>query len=259
MFLACLKKVSSNIRQRKASLVSNLSQKPKQSSIGEEENENDKATKQLRKQVTSPQIVVDHEDGTCNDDGPAAGLPGSSAIDEDKDDDGNYDDEYNVESSFPTRRTSRRSKKPVAENEKPLRKLKIADEKQAQKHEKTNEASVQPAKERPKKFSHSTRKKRRFVDKSLLHITEDEIDFAKVALKYIILFADYKEQLACSKTFHAENANNEENSLASEQDQGFTDDQVNSRAQSSSFCLNYQSYMDKEPTARWSKQDRIIL
>ena len=33
------------------------------------------------------------------------------------------------------------------------------------------------------------------VDESLLHTPEDEIDFAKVALKDIILFADYKEQL----------------------------------------------------------------
>ena len=32
------------------------------------------------------------------------------------------------------------------------------------------------------------------VDESLLHTPEDEIDFAKVALKDIILFADYKER-----------------------------------------------------------------
>ena len=149
---------SSNNRQRKASRASNPSRKSKESSTGDEVNGNGKATKQLRKQVTSPQIVDDPEDGTCNDDGLAAELPSSSAIDEDKDDDSD-DDEYNVEGSFPMRRTSRRSKKPVTENEKPLRKCKIANE--AQKHKKANEASYQPAKE-PKKFSHSTHRKRRF-------------------------------------------------------------------------------------------------
>ncbi|XVE98959.1 hypothetical protein REPUB_Repub03eG0154400 [Reevesia pubescens] len=260
------REVNSNTSQRKASSVSNPSRKSKQSSTGHEVNGNGNT----KKQVTSPQIVDDPEDGTCNGDGLAAGAPISSAIDEDKDDDDN--DEYNVESEFPKRRTSRRSKKPVTENEKPLRKRNIANE--AQKHKKANEASDQPEKERPKKFSHSTRRKRRFVDESLLHMPEDEIDFAKVTLKDIILFADYKERLAkkepktskiplnnqsTQKTFHEENAHDEESFVTSEQDQGFTDDQVSGRAQSSSFCLNYQSYMDKEPRARWSKQDTELF
>ncbi|XWS10352.1 hypothetical protein CRYUN_Cryun39dG0069800 [Craigia yunnanensis] len=164
------KKVSSNIRQRKASPASNPSQKSKESSTGDEVNGNGKATKQLRKQVTSPQIVDDLEDGT--------------------------------------------------------------------------------------------------LDQSLLHTPEDEIDVAKVVLKDIILFADYKERLAVQErgenikntfdqsklTFREENDHDEETSVASEQDQGFTDDQVSDRAQSSSFCLNYQSYMNKEPRARCSKQ-----
>ena len=34
------------------------------------------------------------------------------------------------------------------------------------------------------------------MDESLLHTPDDEIDFAKVALKDIILFADHKERLA---------------------------------------------------------------
>ncbi|XP_022749422.1 transcription factor TFIIIB component B'' [Durio zibethinus] len=269
-------KLSSNIRPKKASHVSNPSPKSKQSFTGDEGNENGKATKQLRKSVTSPQIVDDPKDDTCNDDGIASELPHSSAIDEDKDDedgeDDDDDDEYNVESAYPKRRTTRTSKKNVNENEKLLRKRKIANE--AQKRKKANEPSDQPAKEQRKKFSHTTRRKRRFVDESLLHTPEDEIDFAKVALKDIILFADYKERLAkkeaktskiplpnqsTRQTFDEENAHDEESFIASEQDQGFTDDQVSGRAQSSSFCLNYQSYMDKEPRARWSKQDTELF
>ncbi|XVF77867.1 hypothetical protein PTKIN_Ptkin14bG0081800 [Pterospermum kingtungense] len=258
------KEVSSNIRQRKASAVS---RKSKESSTGDEENGNGKATRQLRKQVTGPQIVDDPEDGTCNDDGLAAELPSSSAIDDEND-----DDDYNLESSISKRRTSTRSKKPVTENGKPPGKRKTANG--AQKHKKANEASNQPAEERPKKFSHSTRRKRRFVDDSLLQTPEDEIDFSKVALKDIILLADYKERLAkkeaktstipltnqsTQQSFHEENAHDEESFIASEQDKGFTDDQESARAQSSSFCLNYQSYMDKEPRTRWSKQDTELF
>ncbi|KAK6257004.1 hypothetical protein QUC31_000463 [Theobroma cacao] len=266
-------KLSSNSRKREASLIPNPSQKSKQSSASDGGNENGKATKRLRKQVTSPKLVDDHEDGTCNDEGLATEPPTSSAIDEDRDD-GDDVDEYNAESAFSKRRTSRRSKKPMAENEKPPRKRKTAKEKQVEKQKKVNEASDQPTEEQPRKFSHSTRRKRRFVDESLLHTPEDEIDFAKVALKDIILLADYKERIAkkeakaskipltnqsTKNTFPEENAHNEESSIASEQDQGFTDDQMSGGAQSSSFFLNYQSYMDKEPRAKWTKQDTELF
>ncbi|EOY15263.1 Homeodomain superfamily protein isoform 3 [Theobroma cacao] len=266
-------KLSSNSRKREASPIPNPSQKSKQSSASDGGNENGKATKRLRKQVTSPKLVDDHEDGTCNDEGLATEPPTSSAIDEDRDD-GDDDDEYNAESAFSKRRTSRRSKKPMAENEKPPRKRKTAKEKQVEKQKKVNEASDQPTEEQPRKFSHSTRRKRRFVDESLLHTPEDEIDFAKVALKDIILLADYKERIAkkeakaskipltnqsTKNTFPEENAHNEESSIASEQDQGFTDDQMSGGAQSSSFFLNYQSYMDKEPRAKWTKQDTELF
>ncbi|KAK6267015.1 hypothetical protein QUC31_017852 [Theobroma cacao] len=30
-------------------------------------------------------------------------------------------------------------------------------------------------------------------------------------------------------------------------------------AQSSSFCLNYQSYIDREPRAKWTKQDAELF
>ncbi|OMP03413.1 hypothetical protein CCACVL1_02433 [Corchorus capsularis] len=266
-------KVSSNITQKKAFPVSNPAQTSKQSSTGAEENENGKTRKRLRKEMTNPQVVHDPEEGACNGDDPAVEFPSNSARDEDKDDDGNASDEYNVESASP-KRSSRRSKKPVAEKEKPPRKHKNANEKKAQKQKETKEASDQPAKERPKRFSRSTRRKRKFVDETLLQTPEDEIDFAKVALKDIILLADYKERLAKKEakelkssstnqsndnTMQEEYAHNEESSHASEHDQGYKDDQTSIRAQSSSFCLNYQSFMDKEPRARWSKQDTELF
>ncbi|TYI09996.1 hypothetical protein ES332_A09G110100v1 [Gossypium tomentosum] len=252
-----------------SSLVSNPSRESKQSSTGGEVNGKGEARKQLREQVTTPHIVDDLEDGTCNDDGLAAELPSCYAIDEDKDD--NDDDEFNVEHASPKRRTSKRSKKPVKESEKPPRKRKKANE--AQKHKKANEASDNPEKEQRKKFSHSTRRKRRFVDESLQTTPEDEIDFAKVALKDLILLADYKERIAkkeakalkepltdqsTQKRLNEENAHDEESSIASEQDQGIMDDQVNGSAQSDSY-FNYQTLMTKEPRARWSKQDTELF
>ncbi|KHG07205.1 Transcription factor TFIIIB component B'' [Gossypium arboreum] len=252
-----------------SSLVSNPSRESKQSSTGGEVNGKSEARKQLREQVTTPHIVDDLEDGTCNDDGLAAELPSCYAIDEDKDD--NDDDEFNVEHASPKRRTSKRSKKPVKESEKPPRKRKKANE--AQEHKKANEASDNPEKEQRKKFSHSTRRKRRFVDESLLTTPEDEIDFAKVALKDLILLADYKERIAkkeakalkepltdqsTQKRLNEENAHDEESSIASEQDQGIMDDQVNGSAQSDIY-FNYQTLMTKEPRARWSKQDTELF
>ncbi|KAH1090887.1 hypothetical protein J1N35_018144 [Gossypium stocksii] len=262
-------KVSSNIMERNASLVSNPSRESKQSSTGGEVNGKGEARKQLREQVTTPHIVDDLEDGTCNDDGQAAELPSCYAVNEDKDD--NDDDEFNVEHASPKRITSKRSKKPVKESEKPPRKRKNANG--AQKHKKANEASDNPEKEQRKKFSHSTRRKRRFVDESLLTTPEDEIDFAKVALKDLILLADYKERIAkkeakalkepltdqsTQKRLNEENACDEESSIASEQDQGIMDDQVNGSAQSDIY-FNYQTLMTKEPRARWSKQDTELF
>ncbi|XP_039028719.1 transcription factor TFIIIB component B''-like [Hibiscus syriacus] len=259
-------KVSSNIMERNNSLV-HPSRKSKQSSTRDEVNGNGKA----RKQVTKPHIVDDLEDGTCNDGGLAAVLPLTYAINEDKDNNnGDENDEHNVERVSAKRRT-KRSKKSVNESEKPPQKCKTAN--QPQKLKEVNEASDNPEKEQKKKFSHSTRRKRRFVDESLLNTQEDEIDFARVALKDLILLADYKERLAKKeaktlgiplidqsnqKTFNEENARDEESSIASEQDQGFTDDQVSGSAKSSSY-FNYQTYMGKEPRVRWSKLDTELF
>lgn len=143
--------------ERNDSVVLNPSRESKQSSTGGEVNGKGESRKQLREQVTTTHIVDDLEDETCNDDGLDAELPSSYAIDEDEDDN---DDEFNVEHASPKRRTSKKSKKPVNESEKPPRKRKKANE--AQKHKKANEASDNPEKEQRKKFSHSTRRKRRF-------------------------------------------------------------------------------------------------
>ncbi|KAE8702468.1 hypothetical protein F3Y22_tig00110482pilonHSYRG00123 [Hibiscus syriacus] len=254
----------------------------------DEVNGKSKARKWLREQVTNLNIVDDLEDGTCNDNGLAAEHPLvmlsmriktttivmkmtmvndgtckhdslaakhplSYAINEDKDDnndDENDNGEYNISSEAQVinlhivddledgtehvsakSKPSKRSKKPVNESEKPPQKREIANE--AQNHKKVNEASDNPEKEQRKKFSHST------LDESLLNMPEDEIDFARVALKDLILLADYKERKP----------------VASEQDQGFADDQVSASAKSTTY-FNYQTHMNKTPREEVAKPEQ---
>lgn len=46
---------------------------------------------------------------------------------------------------------------------------------------------------------------------------------------------------------------------ATEQGRASNDDEENVRIQSSSHYINYQSYMDKTPTSRWSKSDTELF
>lgn len=52
---------------------------------------------------------------------------------------------------------------------------------------------------------------------------------------------------------------NEEETFPSEQDRNSEENQASYRVNASSFLLNYQSYMDKTPTVRWSKQDTELF
>ncbi|KAL0299060.1 UNVERIFIED_CONTAM: hypothetical protein Sradi_6565800, partial [Sesamum radiatum] len=76
------------------------------------------------------------------------------------------------------------------ESDSQMKKAKQKSEKPARKRKKETEASDKDAK--PKKFSHSTRRRR--VDKVLLATPEDEIDYQKVPLRDLILLAEHKER-----------------------------------------------------------------
>ncbi|KAJ0010440.1 hypothetical protein Pint_34749 [Pistacia integerrima] len=163
-------------RERKASTTSNLSQRSNESSLVSEEHKGDKSSMKLRKRVAAPQLVDEPDDETHDS---FTAEPLSSNVDEDVVNNG-----YRVESKAQKKRAPRKSKKPVPENEKPVRKRK-----------KSNEESDHSTKEPPKKFSHSTRRNRRRVSKELLDTPEDEIDPRKVPLKDLIILADYRERL----------------------------------------------------------------
>jgi transcription factor TFIIIB component B'' len=160
--------------------------------------------------------VVDELD-EAHDNGGLAEPPGCSVDEEDNDyeprGDEESDDENRVEIASRKKRASKKSKEPVTENEKPVRK-----------RNRSNDTPEQSTQKPCKKFSHSTRRNKRCgnlnicvsvvrrdyeflsksyqiaffytVNKDLLNMPEDEIDFKRLPIRDIILFAEYKERLA---------------------------------------------------------------
>ncbi|GAV61539.1 Myb_DNA-binding domain-containing protein [Cephalotus follicularis] len=252
---------SSKRRNRKTSLASNISQKSKDSSTPVEVNKGGNSLRQLRKRVAAPDLVDEPEDEAYDSGHSPAGRSSSSAIDEGNDDD---DDEYRAESSSRKKTAPRKSKKPVAENEKPVRKR--------NRNKKAPDESTQEA---PKKFSHSTRPKKRRVDKVLLQTPEDEIDFQRLPIKDLILLAEYKERLAkkeakaasatrmtnqsMENSFHEEEYRSDDDRSGSEEFGGSADHQATFKAQPSSEYFNYHTYMNRLPRLRWSKQDTELF
>ncbi|GLT86195.1 hypothetical protein SLE2022_043510 [Rubroshorea leprosula] len=227
---------SSKRGRKNAPTASNLSKKSKKNSTAAN-NEHEDET---------------YNDGSINDEVPTCSV----ANDEDDDRDEDY-----MESTSTRKRATRKSKKPVIKNEK-----------SAQKRKKLTKELDQSAKEPAKKFSHSTCRKRRCVDKALLE--DDDIDFRRIAMKELILLAEHKERLekkeakasnvplanqSTQNSSHVEDAHNEESSFASEQAQESTDDPVGYTTQFNTCFFNYQSYMNKESRARWSKQDTELF
>lgn len=62
-------------------------------------------------------------------------------------------------------------------------------------------------------------------------------------------------------SINEESSYNGEETFASEQGRGSDDDddQLNNEAQPSETHINYQSFMDKTPSTRWSKQDTELF
>ncbi|KZV13848.1 hypothetical protein F511_44952 [Dorcoceras hygrometricum] len=104
-------------------------------------------------------------------------CPGGSALEEDS----NNSEEYQVDNEIPKEKVKRKSKKEEGDKEKTTRKRKA-----------TKGVSEQDVDAKPKKFSHSTR--RRKLDRVLLETPEDDIDYQKVPLRDLILLAEHKER-----------------------------------------------------------------
>ncbi|XP_061369326.1 uncharacterized protein LOC133312165 isoform X2 [Gastrolobium bilobum] len=241
--------------RKKDGTISSSPRKRRRSSIANEEDKNGKTSRQLRKQ--------------------ACRKPANNSLNEDEDDldplsDSNRDeleendDEFEVDYSSNKKRASASSKK----------KSVAKTAKTSQKRKKANDDSEKTTKEPPKKFSHSTRRRKRCVDKALLEIPEDELDPRTLPIKDIILLAEHRERRAkkeatTSKAFstnqsggdslHEAGANNEEETLGSEDGRDTGDDQASESIPFASSLFNYQSFMDKAPRGKWSKQDTELF
>ncbi|XP_075073870.1 uncharacterized protein LOC107797408 isoform X2 [Nicotiana tabacum] len=170
------------------------------------------------------------------------------------------DEDLLVENESQGKKVQKKSKRTVAE-----------DRKQVRKSKKTTEASDQAANKKPKKFSHSTRQKRRQVNKALLEAPEYEIDYQKVPIKDLIILGEHRERLAkkdaaasqiptTDQSAGASVSNyNEDETYPSDAGAEDNDRQIGSRAQDSSAYFNYQTYMDKTPSTRWSKQETELF
>ncbi|XP_027359856.1 uncharacterized protein LOC113868459 isoform X2 [Abrus precatorius] len=234
--------------------ISSSSRKNKRSSIIGEEDNDGNTSRQLRKQT--------------------AHKPTNSSLNDDVEDDDNLDangdeleengDDHEVDYSSKKGRASTSSKK----------KSGAKNGKTTQKRKRANDDLEKTIKEPPKKFSHSTQRRKRTVDKALLEIPEDELDPRTLPIKDIILLAEYRERLAkkegtpqTTSTYqsggdflHEASANYEEEEIfGSEDGRDPDDDRANGRIPSASSLFNYQSFMEKAPRGKWSKQDTELF
>ncbi|RZC78915.1 hypothetical protein C5167_003125 [Papaver somniferum] len=185
----------------------------------------------------------------------------------------NNDDYCRGEEAPNSNRTPENSKKPVSGNEKTGRRRKKAD------------GPDSSDKELPKKkFSHSTRRNRRKVDKILLETPDHEIDPRKLTLKDLILLAEAKERLLSKDPNAAKNSlpnqrNTRDTSFGEEDSFGLPEDSFGLRDDSfglrddSSFGyqddeqaapsaqpkLNYHTFMKRTSKQSWSQQDTELF
>ncbi|KAM7509298.1 hypothetical protein LguiA_019751 [Lonicera macranthoides] len=190
-----------------------------------------------RKSINECRLVDESEDEEVPNDGePPPDCPDGLIED-------SNDVENRAENEAPKKRARKNSKKPVAEKEKPVRKRK-----------KANEASDQS-------------KRLLKMDKTMLETPEDEINFQKLPLRDLIIFAEYternkKKEEATSETpvtnkcttanSSAHYYNEEEVAFGWEfgiKKAEYDDEQENPNAEESSTYFNYQSHMEKTRTA----------
>ncbi|KAI5384352.1 uncharacterized protein LOC127101519 isoform X2 [Lathyrus oleraceus] len=230
------------------------SKKHKKSSTTGVENKGAKTSRQTRKQAARKPAKSSLNKAIEDDDvlNPPYDFAGDELVE-------NNDEDELVCSPQKKKASTNSKKKSVAKNGKPSRKRK-----------KATDDIENVTEEPPKKFPHSSRRRKRCVDKALL---DDEfLDQRTLPIRDIILLAEYKERLAkkeaaTSKTsstnqsdgdfLHEADVNNEEEFFGSDDEYRDPDDdhQVSEKFTSTAPLLNYQSFMEKAPRGKWSKQD----
>ncbi|KAI3989218.1 hypothetical protein MKX01_033254 [Papaver californicum] len=145
-----------------------------------------------------------------------------------------------------------------------LKKLAPGLEKTGSGRKKAAEGSETLDKEPPKKkFSHSTRRNKRRVDKVLLETLEHEINPRKLILKDLILLAEAKERLLVADPNAANNSSpyqsttfTQDTLFEEEVPFAYEEDQAEHFVQPK---LNYHTFMNKTSKERWSQQDTDLF
>ncbi|XP_055803373.1 uncharacterized protein LOC129872404 isoform X2 [Solanum dulcamara] len=218
-----------------------------------EENGESRSLRSRRKSVNAYRLVDECDEDVIGDGEYVPEHPNDSVTN------GN-DEDFLVENDSQGTKVQKNSKKTVTKEGKRVRKSK-----------RTAEASDQAANKKPKKFSHSTRQKRRTVDKALLEVPLDEFDYSRVPIKDLILLAEHKERLAkkdaavsqvptTDQSAGASFSNyDEDETYASDEEGEANDHKKSTTAEDTTAYFNYQTYMDKTPSTRWSKQDTELF
>ncbi|CAH9082155.1 unnamed protein product [Cuscuta epithymum] len=191
-------------------------------------------------------------------------LPGhsaSSVLNENE----HSDEEFQAENESRKKRARKTSMKQTDDGE----------ENHGKKRKKANDKTGKATKEKPKKFSHSTRQKKRTLDKVLLETPEEEINFQRVPIKDLILLAEHKERVAknaaptSSQTPQVTTSVGNSTFEMNDEEEAFTfngdndaeafGEQERAVAEDTTLYYNYHTYMEKPTRARWSKADTELF
>ncbi|XP_057497984.1 uncharacterized protein LOC130782616 isoform X3 [Actinidia eriantha] len=228
-------------RKRKPPMVSDDSVEHQKASTSGQENEAGRSKRQLRERINTCNLVDEAQD---EGDFTTGCSPGSLIAEYDND-----CDEYQAPNESRSRKEPRKSNKFARQKEKPVWKRK-----------KSNEVPDHAGKEPLKKFSHSTRRKRRQdIDKVLLEANWDDIVRQKLPIRDIILLAEYKERMPSKGRETSEVPLTNQSAYNPSEQGGSNNDLTNPMVEESFTCTNYQSYMNKTPRSRWSKQDTELF
>ncbi|KAL1557738.1 hypothetical protein AAHA92_08284 [Salvia divinorum] len=254
-----LPEVPSKLASRRAKTAkskSSAASDQQQASTSSQENGAAGRSLRSKKRDTSVGKLVDEEgDETLASGQLSEEQPFSSVIDEQN----TNSEQPQVENGSQKKNSKRKLKKTENDKEKPPRKSK-----------KAKEASEQETCAKPKKFSHSTRRKR-ILDKNLLNIPEEEFNPRELSFRNLILLAEYKEKQmkttgqAAAPATHRSTRNSDYNNDQAGQ---YYDDPAGTYnndgedgyiAEDTTEYFNYQSRMEKTPRVRWSKQDTELF
>ncbi|KAL8050552.1 hypothetical protein ABFX02_06G088200 [Erythranthe guttata] len=239
--------VPTKLTSRRAKTGSNISHSepdpsPQQqnASTSNQENETDRLLRPRKSKTNFCELVDEDEDEVLASGDFSEEFHPSSAIEEEN----INNEEFQVENEQQMKKEKRKSDK--TDDGKPPRKRKTA-----------KEATNQDAGAKRKRFPHSTR--RRQVDKVLLETPEDDIDYQSVPLRDLILLAEHREKQTKKEEAAVRaqaQAAKQSNGLYDEED---TSNQDGDAAEDTTLYFNYQTYMDKTPKSRWSKQETELF